>query len=188
MPHEYYKQFDFSIAQAIMYVAGLYVLPTQELIDWLRTKMIGMTIEIGCGTGAIGRGLGIPFTDSKLQAEPDIVAWYLSQGQIPIVYPPDVEKLTADEAISKYNPNTVVGAFITHKFNGVDGNMFGVVEEKILGAGIQYINIGNEGTHVTKPILNTSHSEYQFDWLITRSVDQKLNRIWIWNEISEKTF
>ena len=101
-------------------------------------------------------------------------------GQAVIDYPADVIKMEAIAAIKHYNPATVIGAYITHKFNGKCGNMYGPVEGKILAAGCKYINIGNDKVHADKPIMKHPHQVYRFDWLVTRS-EKKLNYIKIWN-------
>ena len=181
LPNSFYQQYSFNSIQIVMVKHGIYVLPTTELIEWLRTMIIPSAIEIGAGLGSIGRALSIPITDSHLQSDPVIAAYYRSLGQAPIKYPTDVEKLTALDAIAKYNPHTVIGAFITHLYNGSSGNQFGVAEEKIIDGGRRYINIGNADTHADKPLLRLPHNTFKFDWLLTRSRDQTKNSIWVWN-------
>lgn len=178
LPHAFYKTQEVNTVLFFMHQFGIYVLPTLELIEFLRANIVGSAIEIGCGNGAIGRALGIPVTDSKLQQEPLIAAYYKSINAPIISYPADVEKLDAEAAIQKYKPKTVVGAFITHKYNGKNGNMYGVIEEKIIQSA-KYIHVGNNVTHGDKPILKHPHQSLYFDWLITRSVNQEENRIMI---------
>lgn len=181
-PFSFYSKFSENEIRYFMHQHGIYVLPTQELVDFLKTLIIGNAIEIGAGHGSIARALNIPITDSKMQELPEIKAFYLSAGQPVIKYPEDIEKLNYEEAINKYKPNTIIGAFITHKFNGVDGNMYGVIEEDILKITKRYINIGNKTTHKTKPILKLPHTEYYFDWIITRGQFQKDNRIFVFDQ------
>jgi len=161
---------------------GIYVLPTIELIEYLKKNIIGKAIEIGCGNGAIGRALNIPITDSMAQARPEMIEVYKMMQQEPIVYPADVEKLGAQSAIKKYKPDTVIAAFVTHKFNGKTGFSGGVNEEFILERCRRYIMIGNLQTHTDKPILRRWHSEHEAEWIITRSANQSLNRIFIFNQ------
>lgn len=181
LPYSFYLEHTMNDLLVMMVRRGIYVLPTTELIDWLSTQMSGVTIEIGAGLGAIGRALKIPTTDSRLQEQPDIKAYYAAFGQATIQYPDDIEKLDAAEAIEKYKPDTVIGAYITHKFTGgTDGNMYGVEEEKLINAVSKYIHIGNMVTHMNKPILKLPHKEYDFDWVICRAQFQNMNRIWVW--------
>lgn len=183
-PFEFWKNRDKNEINYFLYVHGIYVIPTDELINYLKENIIGSTIEIGAGNGAISRTLNIPITDSRMQEREDIKMHYAMTGQPVIKYPDDVEKLDAEEAIAKYRPDTVIGCFITHKYKEEigNGNMYGVEEENILKAVKRYINVGNLMTHKAKPILKMKHEEHYFDWLITRSVNQSDNRIFIWNK------
>ncbi len=181
---EFYNSFPVNTVRLFMLENGIYVLPTTELVAWIKENIIGTAIEIGAGHGAISRQLGIPITDSWMQDRPDIKLYYQMCGQPVIKYHQDVEKLDAIEAIKKYKPDTVIGAFITHKYveSINSGNAFGVKEEFILQNAQRYINIGNLVTHRDKPILEFPHDEHYFQWIITRSADQKNNRIFVWNK------
>lgn len=184
-PYSFWKNRDLNERRYFMYVHGIYVLPTTELIEWLRTMIVGAAIEIGAGNGSIARTLGIPITDSRMQESPEIKFIYQMGGLPPIVYHNDIEKLDAIEAVKKYEPDTVIGAFITHKFDPKigNGNALGVDEIKMLHKiKRRYINIGNKHTHKDKPLLKIPHTEYQFDWLITRSVDQYQNVIFVFDK------
>lgn len=184
MPYSFYQSIDENSIKMLMWKHGIYVLPTQELVDWLKENIVGTAIEIGAGIGTISRALQIPITDSRMQELPEIKWYYNMGGQPTIKYADDVEKLDAEEAIKKYNPDTVIGCFITHKFEERigSGNAMGVQEEFILENVKRYINIGNLHTHKDKPILKNNPVEYNFEWLITRSVVSSLNRIWIYDK------
>ena len=184
MPYSFYKEIDENSIKFLMWKHGVYVIPTQELIDWLKANIKGFAIEIGAGIGTIGRSLHIPITDSRMQDLPHVKFQYNMSGQPTIKYPDDIEKLDASEAILKYKPKTVIGCFITHKFNSItnNGNALGVNEELLLQKVDRYINVGNLFTHKDKPILKKLPTEYYFEWLITRSNDQSLNRIWIYDK------
>ena len=161
---------------------AVYQVPTIELIEWIREKIDGrFAIEIGSGKNGIGKALGILSTDSWLQTDVAIQTLYAAVGQ-PTVVPPDyVEKIDAIEAVNKYRPQVVLGCFITHKWEEGDteGNMFGVAEEEIIKQAT-YINVGNRITHRGKHILKVPHQEFQFPWLVSRSMDQSQNVIWEW--------
>ena len=181
LPYDMLKPYEGVPMRLFLHKYGIYVLPTWELINFLKTEIVGMAIEIGAGNGSIARGLGIKATDSYLQDTPEVKLYYLAHGQPVVKYPRDVERLNAEEAIKKYVPDTVIGAYITHKWNGKNGNYWGVIEGRILRAGIKYIMIGNDNVHSEKPILKHAHTTYRMDWLITRS-PKELNFIKIWNE------
>lgn len=179
LPYEVIKAIDRTVILVLMHKHGIYVLPTQELIDFLRTEIIGDAIEIGCGLGAIGKALKIPCTDSKMQLLPEIKFYYDQMGQPTIKYPSHVVKMDALYAIKYYNPKTIIGAYITHKYNGVDGNMYGVIEGELIKRKRKYINIGNDKIHYNKPILKSPHRTLRFEWLVTRS-EPDCNFIKIW--------
>lgn len=183
-PYSFYQSVDKNELKYFMLQNGIYVMPTQELIDWLKQNIVGNAIEIGAGNGAISRKLGIPITDSRMQERSDIKFFYNLSGQPTIKYPDDVEKLEAIEAINKYKPDTTIGAFITHKFDHKigNGNAFGVDEELLLSKVKKYINICNKITHKDKPILKLEHEEFQFEWLITRAVNQSENAIFVFEK------
>lgn len=182
MPYAFYQSIEVNELQYFMYSYGIYTLPTTELIEWLKENIVGTAIEIGCGNGAIGRALGIKLTDSKLQEKQAIADWYKFHRQPTIKYPNDVLEYDALEAIKYFKPDTVIGSFITHKYSPKikSGNMYGVVEGKILQMCKKYIHIGNGETHRDKPILKHAHETFHFEWLITRSANQDANCICVW--------
>lgn len=163
---------------------ALYQLPTTELIDFIKSE-IGSTsaIEIGSGNGCIGRSLGIPMTDNKMQLRPQIKMIYEMQGQPIIKYGADVEELDAIKAVEKYYPQTVVACWVTHLFKeGMSmGNMYGIEEEQLFENGVsKYIHIGNEATHSQKPILEKYQvKKLKFPWLLSRSMKREQNVIYI---------
>lgn len=183
LPFSFWTGFSYNQIKLFMLKHGLYFIPTIEIIQVLiPIVQNSKSIEIGCGNGAIGRALNIPITDSKLQEQPEISKMYIAMGQPPIKYPSDVIKLDAKQAIEKYKPEVVIGSFITHKYNGIDGNEFGVDENYILKNVYKYVMIGNLDTHKTKPILKQPHYAIYLPQLITRSYNQSQNRIFIWTK------
>lgn len=184
--HWFYKKRKRNEVLLFMHEHGIYTLPTLELVTWLQANIEGTAIEIGAGNGAIGRALGIPITDSKQQERLDMMIAYAGVQQPPIKYPDDIEKLEAMEAVAKYNPNTVIGSYITHKWKpGVsdDGNMFGVDAEEMMLRIDKYIMIGNINTHRNNPIFKRKYKSYPAEWLITRAEDQSKNRVFVFNKI-----
>ena len=186
MPASFYKEIPQTDLAIWCNKKGIYCLPTIELIDWLK-EYIGdnKAIEIGAGTGSIGRALKIPITDSCNMEKPDIKFHYQMLKQPVTVYPNDVKKLDAEKAVKKYNPDIVIGAWITHKYNPYNhelgGNIYGVDEAKLLLSVKKYILIGNKSVHYRKLLLHIPHKELSFDWLFSRSLDSKNNRIFIWD-------
>ena len=161
----------------------LYTIVTIELISWLKEK-IGdkKAIEIGSGSGIIGRELNIPRTDSYMNEFPKVKKSYELQRQPIISYPKEVEKLEALEAIRKYNPDIVIGSWISHLGTPYDpkSSPYGVDEEELLKSGCSYIMIGNENTHNKKKILTQKHEKLSPDWLFSRSFSSDANCIYFW--------
>ena len=162
-----------------------YGLPTTELVDWLRARIAGRrAIEIGAGNDSLGRALGIPCTDSRMQERPEIAAHYRLMGQAVIAYPADVEKLDALEAVAEYKPEVVIGSWITHRYRADEhergGNAYGVDEDALLDAGMTYIHIGATTSHDKKRILSRPHEKFRFDWLAGRG-ESRDRVIWVWN-------
>ena len=110
----FYRQYSKDSIRLYLHQAALYVLPTTELISFLRKEIGDMSaIEIGCGTGFIAKELGVPATDIRMQEVPEVAFWYKMNGQPVIKYPDYVEKLEGMEAIQKYKPDVAFGCYIT---------------------------------------------------------------------------
>lgn len=155
---------------------GIYSFPTTELVDWLREHLAGRSaIEIGAGHGALAAALGIPATDSCMQADPAVAAYYRAFGQELVHYGPNVEKLDAHAAVSKYRPQVVIACWVTHKYDPArheaEGNQFGVVEEAIVDACEEYIFVGNTHVHRMKPVWSRPHERFEPDWVYSRAIN-----------------
>ncbi|MGH3548891.1 MAG: hypothetical protein ACRDQU_12435 [Pseudonocardiaceae bacterium] len=167
---------------------GVYQFPTEELIEWLSTRIAGRNaIEICAGNGVLGRTLGIPTTDSHMQTKPEIADYYRAMRQCPITPPPDVQRFDANQAVNHYQPDVVIGAWVTQLWRPGDkeGSVQGVDELAIVKAA-EYIHVGNDGTHGRKRVMRKQHERLRFDdWLISRGQDQSLNRIDVWRRGSK---
>lgn len=166
-----------------------YVIPTQELVYWLKKKINGRkAIEIGSGNGDLGYHLGIHMTDNYSQLRPEVQSYYALGGQR--VTQPNglVEQIDAIDAVIKHRPDVVVGAYITQKAyedTKMDsGNVYGPEEGDILWRTDCYIHVGNEVSHGNKRIRKYTHTVYHPDWLVTRSLEPQKNSIYVWNGLS----
>lgn len=166
---------------------AVYQVPTRELVDKLRS-FIGSrkAIEIGAGHGAIGRALGIPVTDSYMQQIPEVRAKFALMGQPIIDPPPDVERLEALEAIQKYDPEVVLGCWITQLGTPdvPQSSPHGVDERALLAhpSVKSYIMVGNESVHAQKVIMRIPHETLGPEsCLVSRGFEQQKNRIYIWS-------
>jgi hypothetical protein len=181
-PHHWWLDYGLDNVQSFMWKHGMYVVPTRELSEWVSNNAVGRRVEIGCGNGAIGRDLSFPITDSKMHDSLEYRMYMLSLKQPPTEYPEDVVKMEATEAILHYGADTAFGCFITHRFDDAtqSGNVYGPDTMGFLKLLKMYVMVGNLKTHRNEPLLKLSHEELQFPWLITRSADQSLNRIFVW--------
>jgi len=195
LPFDYINQFDKDTINLVMQSIGLYTFPTCELIDWLKNQIDDdpglephSAIEICAGTGWIGRTLGIPITDLRIQEDPAVIETYLKVGAKPIEYPNDIEKLEALEAVKKYKPDIVIGSYVTNKWGMKNsskkrGSEFGVNTINIINNCWKYILIGNDDIHKGQPEMKRPHKRLSFPWLVTRG-DISKARIYIWENKS----
>lgn len=164
---------------------GIYQIITDELVEFVGNEIGELpAIEIGAGNGCLGRALGIPLTDSKIQEDAQLQKFYKSIGQPPVIYPPDVKKLDALVAVKVLRAEAAVGSWVTHKFKRhLKDGFFGGVDEMILSKRLKkYIFIGNAHTHRHKEMLRFCNPvEYRFEWLISRSLNRAANIIWVFN-------
>lgn len=165
---------------------GFYSLPTVELADWLRELIAGRSaIEIGSGNGVLAQYLGIPATDSRVQDEPGIRAYYQLMRQATVDYGPNVERIEALDAVKKYKPEVVIGCWITHRYNARDpdreGNALGPDLPAILKVCKQLVLIGNELVHAKNPLWRRPHAVQYPPWLYARSFNYGREFIAIWD-------
>ena len=170
-----------------MHEYPVYVLPTTELLDVLDdlTADYRKVIEIGAGSGSIGRLLGIKMTDSYMQQNNKAVKKLYELTRQPIIkYPRDVIKADALTAYRRFKPDCILGCYVTHKYREDigSGNMFGVDFERLLPLVKRLILVGNKFTHADNPIMALDHTEIDLKGaLITRSRERTLDRIFVWD-------
>jgi len=187
MPAAYYAAANRNDLSVWCVRRGLYCLPTVELIDWLREQIDGSAIEIAAGHGAIGRALGIPITDSREHENPGMAARYAEMQQGLTICPPDVEKLTAAQAVEKYRPSVIIGAWATWRYDErrhwAGGSQYGVDHEKLLAKPFvqRFVHIGHERVHAPMPLRMKPHREHRLPFLWARPLDP-LNVIWTWEK------
>lgn len=193
MPADFYRQFNQREIAIFCMMNGLYCLPTHELLDCLNELIIEaspsrLAIEIGSGNGALGKGLGIPCTDSFMQDDPVIRAHYASLGQPTVRYGQHVIKIDANKAVDEMRPEVVVGAWVTHLYreeaHELGGNMFGIDEDLIINKTRRYIVVGNKGVHGKKPIMSKAARVIEADFLFSRSLENAgLDAIFVWDKM-----
>lgn len=165
---------------------GVYCIPTVELVAWLRERIAGRrAIEIGAGCGVLAATLGIPATDSRQQEWPEMARMLRVLKQQPVRYGANVLTMTAEAAVAKYQPEVVIGAWVSHRYRPSEpwrgGNQYGVEEERIIEQAT-YIHIGHTRTHEAKPALGIPHGEYAPPWLVSRASSAGHNCICWWGD------
>ena len=187
LPASEWQQFPWDDVRLFMHEYPVYVLPTTELLDVLEdlTADYRKVIEIGAGTGSIGRLLGIKMTDSYMQQDNKVAKMvYELTRQPAIKYPRDVIKADALTAYRRFKPDCILGCYVTHKYREDigTGNMFGVDFERLLPLVKRLILVGNKFTHAANPIMAIDHTEIDLKGgLITRSSERSLDRIFVWD-------
>lgn len=184
LPFSEWCKFSWNEVRALLHETATYVVPTEELIDYL-DELIGdeKAIEICAGNGYIGSELDILMTDSYQQRDHKLtVLSYTIMGQPLIKYPKNVIKLEASRAVRQMKPHTVLGCYATHKWNDEtqSGNEWGVDFEDVFAHCKRIILVGNLITHKDNPLMQLLHKEVELPGLLTRCEDHSKNRIFIW--------
>lgn len=172
------------------HIHGRYHVPSREMVAWLKEQIADReALEIGAGAGDLGRLLGIRMTDSYVQAESlDIQLYYEALGVAPTSPAPDVERLEALAAVEKYQPEVVVGAWITQLYQKGDegppfigSSIYGVDELKIRTKVKKYIHIGHTDLHHRKRLLRFRYKSYRLPFLFSRGFDPSGNVVHVWS-------
>ena len=191
LPAATWLSFSWDEVRLFMHEYPIYVLPTEELISDLRALIspYKRTIEIGAGTGNVGRALGVRMTDSRLQERPEIKLYYAMAGQPTITYPSDVMKADALSAVRILKPDCVFGCYVTHYSEDGAGSSWGVKFDKILPKVRRLILVGNPQTHGANPIMKCYHKEIiNPGKIITRSGAGPDNTIYVWGDLGNLLF
>ena len=186
LPHSEWMKFSWQEINTLLHETATYVVPTEELIDYL-DEQIGdeKAIEICADNGYIGSNLDILMTDSYQQQDDKMTCLYYDLIKQPrIKYPPNVMKLEASRAVRQIKPHTVIGCYATHKWreDTQSGNIKGVDFEDVFSKVQRLVLVGNLQTHKDNPFMALPHEEVALPGLLTRAADQSLNRIFIWNK------
>lgn len=184
LPHSEWMKFSWAEIRTLLHETATYVVPTEELIDYL-DELIGdeKAIEICAGNGYMGSNLDIVMTDSyQQQVDKMTVLQYELAKQPRIKYPSSVIKLEASQAVRRMKPHTVIGCYATHKWRDdvLSGNYKGVDFKDVFAHIHRLVLVGHKETHRDNPLMALPHKEVVLPGLLTRAADQSLNRIFIW--------
>lgn len=186
LPYSEWMKFSWPEIRMLLHETATYVVPTEELIDYL-DELIGddKAIEICAGNGYIGSNLDIIMTDSYQQQDDKVTCLYYDLMKQPrIKYPANVMKLEASRAVRQMKPHTVIGCYATHKWreDTQSGNDKGVDFADVFSKVQRLVLVGNLQTHKDNPLMELPHEEIALPGLLTRATDQSLNRIFIWTK------
>jgi hypothetical protein len=141
---------------------GIYGVPSKELIEVIKSHLVeNKSIEVGGGCGVFGKALQIPSTDSMIQNDPLVRAYYAALGQPSVEYGKYVIHLEASTAIDRFEPEVVFGSWVTQyvppdkseELYG-QGSEYGLKESEFLPKIKKYIVYGNDVIHGHKRVLN----------------------------------
>ncbi len=178
-------------------VYGFYSIPSTEFMQLLGNCIThhDKAVEIGAGNGIYGRNLGLKMTDNYQQAIKNrrkfnnCISVYEKAGLGLVPYGDDVVEMDAQEAVRIHKPKTVLGAWVTQKYNSwiphKEGNQYGVPYKWIYERSHvkQIILVGNTAVHHNVDILDKPHEEIKCkDILFSRAFEQGNDRLYIWNK------
>ena len=202
--YSFIKDDTLDTLNLVMQALGLYTFPIIELCEWLESQIDDdpeyephSAIEICGGTGWIGRQLRIPVTDIKNMENPVVQKIMLDSMSVPTIYADDVETLEASNAVNKYNPDIVIGSYVTSKqlvdkidrkkamTIGIKLPCGGVIEQNLMDLAKKEVKVGvdvkgifrkvykvilicNMRTHRNESYISLPHQTLSFPWLITR--------------------
>lgn len=188
LPAEYWAGTTINERAVFGVSHGIYCFPTTELVEHLGNTINGRTaIEIGAGCGVLADALGITGTDSYQQLKPKYRKVYEQAKQAIVPYGPNVLRMDAREAISRYHPEVVIGAWVTHKYNPAQhwdgGNEDGVDEMHILRNVKTYVAIGNQKVHRGKAIWSQLHLIMHPPWVYSKAMNGTPDFVARWDRV-----
>lgn len=160
---EQLHQFDVEMLRNFAWSKGMYFLPTRETLDVIETYFVGKTVEVGAGNGMVSSYLGITGTDNKMQLWPEIAKFYRETQQPVVRYGSNVQEMDAHETLERYMPDTVIGCWVTQKYDEArreaGGNMYGIDFSEVFAKVKRFIFVGNRIVHRAHPIFQVPTTE-----------------------------
>jgi hypothetical protein len=182
-----YELIDRQDLRIWMHYRARYSIPTVELVSWLKNRIDGRSvIEIGAGNGDLGYHLGIRSTDNGCQQYENVRLAYLAMGQVPTNPSLDVIIKDAIQAILEYQPEVVIGAWITDKWveGASEGNIYAPDAHQII-QNAEYIRIGSKKIHGRSKLLEFPHETIEIPGLVSRTSSTPPDDvIHVWKKLS----
>lgn len=184
-PASAYNSIARNDLQTWMRYRNRYVLPTIELVDWLKIKINGRrAIEIGADDSDLAYYLGIRAIgrDAVFYTEPVP----LFPGQIPTcAVSSGFRQMDVMQAILELRPEVAIGAWIPDKFaDNFGGNPKYSPNEYQIVQNTEYIHIGCKSIHGRSSLLGFPHEIIKPSGIVSRtSVISPDNAIYIWKKL-----
>ncbi len=183
-------QFGWEKLRVFAHHYAIYQFPTIELLELLKNVIgddLDNCIEIGAGRGDVGRLLGVKMTDSKQQDKKQYQEMYAKIKQPTIIYPSDVKGLNYKEAIKKHRPKTVLGCWVTHKYDpkhhSAGGNIEGIESDYIIKRA-KFVFVGNLETHKNWRIPEMcQYKTYFNEGIISRAANHAANFVAVFTKL-----
>jgi hypothetical protein len=185
LPAAYWASTTPSERALFAHYQGIYSFPTTELVEYLHELIDGRkAIEIGAGHGILAKALDIPATDNRMQAKARYRRIYEQTGQPTVKYGRHVVELDAAAAVRRYQPDLVIGCWVTQKYDPArhwaGGNEIGIDEEDVIANVEQYVVIGNDQVHDSKSIWNLPHTRRYLPFVYSRAANGSRDFLAIW--------
>lgn len=187
LPASVYDSITRQDLQAWCHYRNRYVLPTVELVDWLKARIDGRrAIEIGAENSDLAYYLGIPAIGNYSVSYCGTHPAPLFPGQIPtqVVYS-NWHQMDSMQAILELRPEVVIGAWIPDKFVGNCGNLSKYApNEYQIAQNTEYIHIGCESIHGRSTLLGFPHETINVPGIVSRtSVNPPDDVIHVWKKL-----
>lgn len=180
MPYAFWQQFSPDQIKIFALRNALYGIHTQELVGWLKERIEpSSTIEIGAGNGVLSKALGVRAVDNYQQVMPMIKKAYDMAQQPVISYGDNVLKVDANKAVKKLEPKTIVGSWITERYDeryhSYGGNMLGPIQADLMKHARTYYMIGNKAVHDNPKFQKLVTQVHELPFLVSRAHEPELN-------------
>lgn len=170
-PASAYSEIPRNDLQTWMLYRNRYILPTVELVNWLKTKIDGRrAIEICAGSDDLAYHLGIRAIGSYVGFYASGYAVPLFPGQIPTLVVSPVPQMDAMQAILELRPEVAIGAWIPDKFaDNFGGRSKYAPNEYQIIQNTEYVHIGCDSIHGRSPLLGFPHETIKVLGLVSRT-------------------
>lgn len=164
---------------------GFYSLPTLELASFIKEQIAGRSAhEIGAGHSAMAKHLGIYHSDPRFQEKKGLTRNLIDiTGAIPAYTPPYVSHRCCKQVLKDCKPQVLLAQWVTPLGpSGTSSNYYGPDYKEVLEVVETLIFVGNLSIHpYVREVLGEPDIEIREPWIVSRSMRQEENILWVWN-------